>query len=114
LKASRAIICGPTSVSIIPAILGLPLILAQYEQFKGQDYGVVLKSYPLSFTVCSVLQLTAALNVLNGCDHDKLREWISSYVEPLPATDMPKRVVDAINELTREGLNNPISGALQD
>jgi hypothetical protein len=101
LKASRAIICGPTSVSIIPAILGLPIILAQYEQFIGQDYGVVLKNYPMSFAVGSINELSAALNDLNACDHDKLQEWISSYIEPLPAADMPKRVVGAIKELTK-------------
>jgi hypothetical protein len=101
LKLSRAIICGPTTVSVIPGILGLPMILAQYEQFTGQEYGTVLKNYPLSCAASSLFELTATLQVANTCDYEKLRKWISSYVEPLPASDMPKRVVEAIEELIR-------------
>ncbi len=101
LKESRAIICGPTSVSIIPGILGLPMMLAQYEQFTGQEYGVVLKNYPLSVAVSSLFELTATLQAINTCDYEKLRKWLSDYVEPLPASDMPKRVVEAIEKLIK-------------
>jgi len=96
LKLARAIICGPTSVSIIPGILGLPILLAQYEQFSNQEYGEVLSKYPLSLPVPSLEVLIQSLGNIKNTPIDQLVEWITEYVEPLPATLMPKRVVDAV------------------
>jgi hypothetical protein len=80
--------------------MGLPLLLANYGNFRGQMYGQVLVSYPRSIDlkdVGDVDQLLAEENkVFNSA---KVFEWISENAGPLPAELMPDRVAEAVNTL---------------
>jgi hypothetical protein len=97
LKNSAGAIVEPSSAAIVPALLGLPVFLAQYGVLEKQNYGEVLSSYPRSRFLTS-LSLFGAL--LDGEQSILSREafdhWKTLYVGPLPAEDMPIRVSEAI------------------
>jgi hypothetical protein len=93
LKSSAAAIVGPSTAAMIPAILGLPVFLARFEQFRDQKYGKSLTSYPRAHVLATPQDLS---NILSKCYIDNKRreciDWIARNIGPLPASDMPKRV----------------------
>lgn len=101
LSNARAVITGPSSASIIPATYGMTIILAQYDQFWGQEYGDVLMSYPKSLYLKKLDDIAELLASEPEVEIDAMRDWIRSYVSPLPAYDMPSRVVQGIMDIVK-------------
>lgn len=107
LTTCCAAIAEPSSASIIPALMGIPVMLPKYGRFESLRFGHVLSSYPRSKYLFSVDDFN---NLVNEChdefDADKLEEWVAINSGPLPPEDMPKRVVEiferTINESRRE------------
>jgi len=98
LKCARAAIVESSTASLIPALLGLPVFLAQYGKLEGQHYGRVLTSYPRSKGLKDTREFKAMLEhgagELNPSD---VMAWIESNAGPMPADDMPDRVASAIH-----------------
>jgi hypothetical protein len=103
LKTSRAAIVEPSSAALIPALLGLPVLLAQYGKLKDQQYGEVLTSYPRARYLRALNDLPALLgDVRKNPSVEIARAWIKVNAGPLPAEDMPKRVADVVAVLASQ------------
>jgi hypothetical protein len=102
LMESRAVITGPSTAGVVPGALGLPLLLAQYKQFKGQRYGIVYEEYPRVYHLTNLSELGKFLNEEKLPEKELMETWINRYISPLPAQDMPKRVVEVIDQMVNE------------
>ncbi len=103
LRRACAAIVEPSSLAIVPALMGLPVFLAQYGPLANQRYGAVLTSYPRQ----RALQDLARFHELLGAEEStpdaaSARRWIDSNAGPLPAARMPTRVVDLIEQQIEE------------
>jgi len=97
LKNSAAAIVEPSTAALIPAIIGLPVMLAQFGKLTGQDYGQLLVEYPRARHLDSPDALTHFLATeAHMRDDSLLSTWISRNSGPLPADLMPSRVVQVV------------------
>jgi hypothetical protein len=103
-----AAIVEPSSLGVIPALLGMPLFLAQYGKLEGQRFGQVLASYPRAKPLSDLTQFADSLTSLRQhCDVDATRHWIAENAGPLPADRMPSRVADVVAALIARGTRSP-------
>jgi len=102
MKNSCAAIVEPSSAALAPGLLGLPLLLAQYGKLKEQQYGDVLTSYPKADHLVSLDDVAAILMRLRSIPKEAVSNWICENAGPLPAAEMPNRVVDVIEGLIGE------------
>jgi hypothetical protein len=97
LKRCAAAIVEPSSAALIPALLGLPVLLAKYDKLAGQNYGKVLTSYPRARTLTALDQGRLLIRELQGERYfEAVWKWIHENVGPLPAEKMPERVAEAL------------------
>lgn len=95
-----AAIVEPTSLAVVPALVGLPLFLAQYGPLAGQRYGTVLTSYARHRPLTDLGDFDRLLKSENTqLDVGSARAWIDDNAGPLPSDAMPDRVVDVIQQL---------------
>jgi len=105
LRGCCAAIVGPSTASIIPSLMGMPLLLAHDGPFKDQEYGKVLRDYPRSVVLDDIADVHKLLNEENAkVDFSKVREWIDENSGPLPAEKMPSRVADVVSEMVKKEL----------
>ena len=105
LKTARAAIVEPSTAAMIPALLGLPLLLAEYGPLAGQAYGAVLTSYPRSANLTDLRQAADKISALeNGEERDAALHWIEQNSGPLPASLMPARAAEAIASTVEAGV----------
>ncbi|MBV5331256.1 hypothetical protein JZU69_02360 [bacterium] len=103
LRQSAGAIVEPSTAAMIPTALGLPLFLAAYGPLKNQAYGQVLTSYPRAHLIEDLSELSRALSrESDPADTADFLVWSADNLGPLPAEDMPKRVVEAIDKTVRE------------
>jgi hypothetical protein len=103
LKNCCACIAEPSSLAVVPALMGMPLFLARYGKLAEQEYGEVLTSYPRARQLSDL----SACNTLlaaerNDCDPERTTHWIEKNSGPLPAEDMPRRVAEVTAALILE------------
>jgi hypothetical protein len=98
LRRCKAAIVEPSSLSVMPALMGMPLFLAQYGPLAGQRYGQVLTSYPRHHLLQDCTRVGDLL-AAPSADHTKAKEWIARNAGPLPAEAMPARVVDLLAQM---------------
>lgn len=104
LQASRACIVEPTTLAMIPGLLGMPMFYAAFGQLRALRYGPVLVSYPRGRRLSDICELTPRLNeMVSACDAAATREWIRRNAGPTPIADMPERVADAVQALCTTG-----------
>jgi hypothetical protein len=97
LKKCSASIVEPSSASLIPALIGVPVFLAQYDNFSNQVFGNLLMSYPRSIGLKNLKDIEQLMKKqYTQVDSKSIINWISQNVGPLPASEMPKRVVEVI------------------
>jgi hypothetical protein len=100
LKTATAALVEPSTVAVIPGLLGMPLLLAEYGRLTGQRYGSVLESYPFAAVVRDLNEVSAILKASHrNIDRDDIAAWIKLNSGPMPAEDMPGRVVRVIADL---------------
>lgn len=100
LRGCCAAIVGPSTASLIPSLMGMPLLLAGYGAFKAQEYGKALMAYPRSILLIDINDTGWLLADENSrCDSAKVSEWISENAGPLPAEKMPERVANIVLEM---------------
>lgn len=99
LGEARAVLAGPTSVSMVPAFLGLEIMLLGFGPFHDQEYGESLLAYPLSQRLSSLAQLKDALSTSLSADRHSLEAWTERHIGPLPADRMPHRVAALVAEM---------------
>lgn len=100
LRGCCAAIVGPSTASIIPSLMGMPLLLARNGPFKDQEYGKVLRDYPRSIVLDDVAEVSKLLQEESvKVDFAKVKKWIDENAGPLPANEMPSRVADVVSEM---------------
>ena len=100
MRNAYAVLAEPTSLAIVPALMGLPLCLVAYDQASDLRYGQVLTSYPKSIMLTDINNIVDDTTRINKEDTEvRTQEWIQLNAGPLPAKEMPKRVVSVILDL---------------
>jgi hypothetical protein len=103
LRECCACIAETTSVALMPALMGMPLLYAQYGELEEQRFGTILTSYPRGYALTDVSHLTEILaRDAKGVDRKAVDDWIAFNSGPLPAEDMPDRVAQIVEGLVRE------------
>jgi hypothetical protein len=104
LLHARAVIVEPSTVAMIPALLGVPVLLAKFGPLSNLTYGHVLTTYPRSRFLKHIDQIELELTKAEKIDFKSTYDWISQYSGPMPPSDMPKRVVAAFLKV----ITNPL------
>jgi hypothetical protein len=100
LQQCCACVAEATSVALVPALLGLPLLCACYGELRTQRFGPVLTSYPRGYLLQDVAHLSEILERdAATADPKDVDDWIALNCGPLPAEDMPLRVAALIDEM---------------
>jgi hypothetical protein len=100
LQQCCACIVETTSVALVPALLGLPLLCACYGELRTQRFGPVLTSYPRGYLLDDVTKLSEILSRdAAALDQRQVEGWITFNCGPMPAEDMPARVAALIEEM---------------
>jgi hypothetical protein len=107
-----AAIVEPSSLAVLPALLGMPLLFAQYGKLSGQRFGQVLTSYPRSKPLEDVGRFHELFTDLErNFDVEAARRWIATNAGPLPADRMPSRVAEIVAKLIERSRQNRARGA---
>ncbi len=100
LQTSHACIVEPTTLAMIPGLLGMPMFYAAYGELSVLRYGPVLMSYPRGRLLSDIGELRLRLNEMRSvCDAAATRTWIRRNAGPLPIEDMAERVATSVQML---------------
>jgi hypothetical protein len=103
LMACSACIVETTSLAMMPALMGMPLLMTKYGNLKSLDFGAVLTSYPRGYLFEDVSDVVDILyKIAQTSDSGKLNDWINLNVGPLPPEKMPERVAAIVEEMIAE------------
>jgi len=98
LRRCAACIVEMSSVTVVPALMGIPLLYANYGQLNELRFGPVLTSYPRGHMLRDLSEVRGILEgVWRKEDSGPLNDWISANSGPLPADLMPERVASVLN-----------------
>jgi hypothetical protein len=97
LMQAKAALVEPSTAALIPALLGLPLLLAEYGPLTGQAYGEALTGYPRACSLTNIADASRIIDEVRSSDRlDASRVWIDQNSGPLPASRMSERAAEAI------------------
>lgn len=100
LRKCAAAIVEPSTAALIPALMGVPLLLARYGKLSAQTYGDVLLEYPRARILDDPTQLNSLLIAEAATlDSNSVMSWIQLNAGPLPACLMPQRVADVVHSM---------------
>lgn len=100
LMACSACIVETTSLAMVPALMGMPLLMTKYGNLKSLNFGAVLTSYPRGYLLEDVSDVVDILyKIAHTSDSGKLNDWINLNVGPLPPEKMPERVAAIVEEM---------------
>lgn len=107
LMLSVAAIVEPSSAAIIPALMGKPILLAQYDKFIGQRYGAVLSEYPRARPLSKLDDLACILAAeKEELDPFAFQLWFDQNSGPLPAEEMPDRVAEFVHKVSHTSVTS--------
>ena len=100
LIACSACITETTSLAIVPALIGMPLLMTKYGKLKSLSFGAILTSYPRGYLLEDVSDVSnILLKDAQTPDISKINAWIDLNVGPLPIRKMPERVAGVVEEM---------------
>jgi len=95
-----ACLAETTSLALIPALMGMPLLLARYGVLESLSFGSILIDYPRSYPITDISSVSKVMQKNSKkSDSAKLSAWIDLNVGPLPPEEMPERVTVMINDM---------------
>lgn len=97
----RAAMVEPSTAALIPALLGLPLLMVAFGKLGEQKYGKVLADYPRGGLLTDAKSTLECIKRLESGTSGNLKDWINVNSGPLPAGEMPRRVADVITKLVQ-------------
>lgn len=101
-----------TSLALVPALMGMPLFLANYGMLADMRFGDVLRSYPRSHALGNVADFSAVLEAdRKACDRRLVMDWIVANRGPFPAEEMPNRVAEVVGSLIERGAGPSVARA---
>jgi hypothetical protein len=107
LQQCAAAIVEPSTAALIPAIVGVPLLLAHYGKLSAQAYGEVLLEYPRARMLDDPAQINSLLQAeAAALDPEAVSGWIRLNAGPLPAHLMPQRVADVVHRMANAEKDN--------
>lgn len=102
LNICCACIAEPSTLALIPALLGMPLFLTRIGRLEKLRYGSVFVAYPRAQYLDDLNRMNKMLLEEQAlCDPYQVMAWINENSGPLPAEDMPKRVAQVVLALDR-------------
>lgn len=114
LRTAHAVITEPSTVAIVPAVMGLPLLLARFGALCGQEYGSVLQTYPLSRELDDPAQTNELIAAITKHpDLEAFNAWLHDNCGPRPLDAVAQRATAAIVAVARQG-HNPSIGVAGD
>lgn len=97
LRACAACIVEPTTLALVPALMGVPLLYANYGDLSELRYGPVLTSYPRGQLLRQIEAFPTVLAEVFATDRTgATTEWAQLNSGPLPAEEMPDRVAELV------------------
>ncbi len=103
LQECAACIVETTSLALVPALMGMPLLYANYNELKELRFGPVLMSYPRGYLLRNVADVLDILGKdAQEFDQKALNDWIALNAGPLPAEAMSHRVAEIVERMIRE------------
>jgi hypothetical protein len=97
----RAAMVEPSTAALIPALLGLPILMVAFGKLEEQQYGNVLTDYPRGRLLTDATLTLEHVKKIESDTSGDLKEWININSGPLPASDMPQRVINIIAKLVQ-------------
>ncbi|MGA2399114.1 MAG: hypothetical protein ABSG30_13750 [Steroidobacteraceae bacterium] len=116
LRQCAACLAETTTLAMIPALLGMPLFLANYGALSVLRYGRVLTSYPRGDLLQDLSHVRGLLSSEKWADERTqiaVRDWIDMNVGPLPAEAMPDRVAAVIASVTPAAASTRLADGAQ-
>lgn len=102
LRNCKACIVEPSTITLIPCLMGLPVLKAKYDKLDKVKYGEIINKYPNSYDLVNLNILDSVLQKINSnsfTDCEKMKNWFNENSGPLPSSEMPNRVVENIVKL---------------
>jgi hypothetical protein len=100
LTECSACIVETTTLAMLPAFMGMPLLLAKYGDLTSVRFGSILTSYPRAYLLKDISDVSdILLKDAQALDRGKLNDWIDLNVGPLPPEKMPERVAAIIDDM---------------
>ncbi len=100
LSSCCAVVTEPSSLSLIPALIGMPLLLVQYPPLDSLRYGQIILEYPRARVLNDVSLLTEIIKSEQAeLNSSEVLDWIADNSGPMPASDMPLRVANHVIDL---------------
>ncbi len=97
LGKSYCVLTEPSTLSIVPCALGLPVLLVNFGKLKGIKFGSSLVTYPKSAVIDNISQINSVVIQLRNKNlYSELYEWRQFNVGPIPFSEMPQRVAQVI------------------
>ena len=101
LSECSACIVETTTLAMMPTLIGMPLLLAQYGYLTSLCFGSVLTGYPRSYPLKDISDVSdILLKDAQTSESAKLNSWINLNVGPLPPEKMPERVATVVDDMT--------------
>jgi hypothetical protein len=107
-----ACIAETTSLALLPALIGLPMLYARYGELNEQRFGRALTSYPRGYELEDVSLVTDTLRRdAESFSVKAVSDWIAFNAGPLPAEGMPRRVAELLESMisSRKAMTAPSS-----
>jgi hypothetical protein len=95
LKKSCGAIVEPSTAALVPLLMGKPIFLTRYGPLSGLEFGSIISSYPKALSINHFNDLSKIIKPVANLETETI-EWIKSVAGPLPASNMPFRVVNLI------------------
>jgi hypothetical protein len=100
LSKSKACMMEPTTLGLVPTLMGMPVFLVNMPPLSDVIYGEVYTTYPRAIILSNVSGLSKLLEDESyNCNAEEVKKWIKDNSGPLPASDMPKRVAKVVLDL---------------
>lgn len=112
LKRCCACISEPSTLGLIPALLGMRVFLAKCGALSCLLYGTVFTSYPRAEYLEDIRQINELLLApRSACEPHRVSSWINENSGPMPAEEMPMRVAQVVLDTLHAESDNSISFA---
>lgn len=100
LRNSKFSIIEPSSASLAPAIIGMPIVLSKVLKLSNLKFGKLFNEYPRSFQINTLNELSIFLDELEqgSFKMEKIDKWLVKSLGPMPLDDLPKRVAKVMFE----------------
>ena len=100
LLKTCAVIVEPSTLALIPALMGIPMVLPTYGKLANLLFGEVLLTYPRALQLNDLKKLFTALKLESEkFDKQACEKWFNANSGPMPPEEMPSRVVEQILKL---------------